>query len=666
MTIPIKSGKNMKTNISLAGTANPNTPAGRFRTACVARLLPLLLLLPAALQAQDYTFTTNDDNTITITGYTGSGGAVTIPSTINGLPVTSIGNTAFYYCTNLTSITIPNSVTSIGDFAFCNCDGLISLTIGNSVTSLGFCAFYYCTSLTNVTIPYSVTSIGDHAFGGCTCPITVTIPNSVTSIADSKFDGWTCLTSVTIPNSVTNIGDFAFYNCTSLTNVTIGDSVISIANDAFYNCIKLKAITVEGFNPVYSSEDGILFNQSTNTLIQCPEGKTGSYTILNSVTNIGDYAFDSCSGLTNVMIGNGVTGIGYLAFSGCASLMAITVDAANLVYSSVDGVLFDKSQTTLIQCPGGAAGNYTVPSSVTSIGTNAFTSCTYLTNVTIPNSVTSIERRAFTACTGLTSVMIGNGVTSLGEYVFASCRRLSSITIPNSVTNIGNFAFISCYSLTNATIGNSVTSIGAGAFHVCINLTSVMIPNSVISIGESAFDSCISLTNATIGNSVTSIGNNAFFYCMKLTSVTIGNGVTNIGDGAFSYCQSLSGVYFKGNAPGIGWFVFYDDFYDVTAYYLPGTTGWDAFSANAWIPTAPWYLPNPVILNSPSLGVQTNGFGFIISWATNISIVVEACTNFASPVWQPVQTNTLTDGWCYFSDPDWTNYPVRFYRLRSP
>jgi hypothetical protein len=168
---------------------------------------------------------------------------------------------------------------------------------------------------------------------------------------------------------------------------------------------------------------------------------------------------------------------------------------------------------------------------------------------------------------------------------------------------------------------------------------------------------------ATInGLPVTSIGPYAFQYCTSMTSVTIPNSVSNIGDQAFYNCTSLTSVYFKGNAPSLGSYVFPNN---ATVYYLPGTTGWG--SAFADRPTAQWMLPNPLILTvGPSFGVQSNRFGFVISWSTNVSVVVEACTDVANPTWVPVGTNTLTGGSSYFSDPDWTNYPARFYRIRSP
>ena len=177
--------------------------------------------------------------------------SVTIPNS-----VTSIGDEAFYGCSRLTSMTIPNSVTSIGNRAFDGCDGLTSITIPNSVTSIGNRVFSGCTSLTSVTIGNSVTSIGDYAFYGCSRLTSVTIPNSVTSIGRYAFDGCSRLTSITIPNSVTSIGDLAFASCTSLTSVTIGNSVTSIGNLAFYNCSSLTSIICLGTTPPNASNLG--------------------------------------------------------------------------------------------------------------------------------------------------------------------------------------------------------------------------------------------------------------------------------------------------------------------------------------------------------------------------------------------------------------------------
>jgi len=284
-----------------------------------------------------------------------------------------------------------------------------------------------------------------------------------------------------------------------------------------------------------------------------------------------------------------------------------------------------------------------------------------MTNVTLSTNLTSIREAAFSSCYGLTNVTIPNSVTSIGRVAFHGCESLTSVTIPSSVTSIGYQAFGFCTRLTSVTIGNNA-SIREEAFFYCNSLTNVTIGNSA-SIGDWAFSPCDSLASVTIGNNA-SIGDEAFSDCDSLTNVTIGNSAS-IGYRAFSDCYSLASVYFAGNAPSVDWYSYSSS--DATTYYLPGTTGWDDFRHVTGLPTIPWYLPNPTILNfEPSFGVQTNRFGFTISWATNISVVVEACTNFANPVWQPVQTNTLTGGSCYFSDPTWTNCPARFYRLRSP
>jgi hypothetical protein len=340
----------------------------------------------------------------------------------------------------------------------------------------------------------------------------------------------------------------------------------------------------------------------------------------DSVTNIGESAFSGCSDLTTVTIPKNVASIGGLVFELCRNLGDISVDALNTSYSSVDGVLIDKNHATLIKYPSGKAGSYTVPNGVTTIGEFAFSGSDNLTSVTVPNSVAAI-----------------------GEFAFSACPNLTSISVPNSVIIIGNFAFHFCPSLTSFTIPNSVTNVGDGMFFFCSGMTNVTIPNSVTSIGENAFAGCAKLLGVTIPSSVTTIRNYAFYGCIGIT-----------------------GLYFQGNAPALYSSVFSGDS-NATAYCLPGTTGWGDFSANTGIPTALWFLPNPLILqNSSSFGMQTNGFGFTISWATNIPVVVEACATLANPMWSPVRTNTLTDGSSYFSDPHWTNYPVRFYRLRSP
>ncbi|MHB8519228.1 MAG: leucine-rich repeat protein [Limisphaerales bacterium] len=349
--------------------------------------------LPATAVDQ-FTYTTNADNTITITGYTGSDNAVLIPSLITGLPVTSIGDSAFE-STSVTSVTIAASVLNIGDDAFDGCDTLTSVTIGTNVTNIGYGAFENCPALTSITIPKGVTNIGAAPFAsdGSLTGITVDALNSFySSVGGVLFDkGQTTLIQYPEGNGATSY--------------IIPNSVISIGADA-----------VSG---------------SSLTSIAIP----------NSVTSIGDYAFSGSASLTSIAIPNSVTNIGAAPFQACTSLTAINVDTNNPAYSSVAGVLFNHNQTTLLEYPdGNVATTYAIPNSVTSIGQSAFDS-TSLTNVTIGTNVTSIGSGAFYFCTSLTSVTIARSVTSIGGLAFAYCSSLTSVYFAGNAPSTDSSAF---------------------------------------------------------------------------------------------------------------------------------------------------------------------------------------------------------------------------------
>ncbi|MCD8128722.1 MAG: leucine-rich repeat protein, partial [Oscillospiraceae bacterium] len=328
-------------------------------------------------------------------------------------------------------------------------------------------------SITAVVIENGVTSIGDYAFDRCSNLTSVTISNSVTSIGDSAFWGCSSLTGVTLPGSVTSIGSSAFYYCSSLTSITIPSSVTSIEDAAFASCGSLTEIKVSEHNTIYCSTDGILFAKNMTELIYYPAGKTEAfYAIPDGVSIIGDYAFFSCDSLTNVTIPSGVTYIGYAAFAychylesmtipdsvtyigervfgWCSCLTEILVSTENMVYGSVDGVLFNKNETELICYPAGKGTSYAIPNSVITIGNWAFEGRTNLTSITIPNSVTSIGKYAFWGCNGLTSVTIPASVTSIDDWAFIDCKNLTSITLLNAITSIGWGAFSGCTSLTD-------------------------------------------------------------------------------------------------------------------------------------------------------------------------------------------------------------------------
>jgi hypothetical protein len=449
-------------------------------------------------------------------------------------------------------VSIPSSVISIADGAFYGCSRLTSVSIPLGVTSIGSYAFQYCSGLTGVTIPAGVTNIGPYAFYGCSRLTGVTIPSSVTSIGDYAYYGCSGLTNVTIPTGVTSIGSSAFSGCSGLTSVSIPTGVNSIGSGAFYGCRGLTSISIP-----------------------------------STVTSIGSNAFQTFT-------------IQTFSNSSGSGLVSITVDPANLNYSSLDGVLFDKLQATLIQCPKGKSGAYIIPPSVTSIATYAFYYCSGLTSVSIPTGTTSIGTYAFQLCKGLTSISIPSSVTSIGTYAFQACTGLVSITvdpanldysssdgvlfdklqtsliqcpigksgdytIPSSVTNIGSSALTSCSGLTSVLIPAGVISIGTYAFQGCSGLTSISIPAGVISIGTQAFQGCSGLVSISVDPASPTYSSNSdgvlfdkpqtsLIQCPggKNGAYAIPSSITSIGDYAFYGCGGLTSVSIPPNVTSIG------------------------------------------------------------------------------------------------------------------
>lgn len=552
--------------------------------------LTLLMLSGTALadaaQFGEFTYHQNEMGII-ITKYSGQESEVTIPTTIEGFPVIEIGEGAFSDCRSLTKLSIPVFVLRIGVTAFWGCvnltaiqvhelnpsflglDGVLfdhdgrtlilcpegksgNYAIPDGVTHVERNAFSWCSRLTGITIPDSVTSLGEESFSSCSGLAEITIPNGVVALGRSAFQGCHGLTNVSLSTGLTRIESRVFSYCTSLANLSIPDSINHIEYQAFAGCLSLPSVTI-------------------------PQGVSG----------IGDYAFQGCSGLTNASLGNGLSQLGVGVFEDCSNLTAIDVDALNAVYSSLEGVLFDGSRSTLLRCPGGKAGAYVIPAGVETIEDRAFFRSARLTGVSIPGSVTRIGKLAFADCHGLTDVLIPGSVHILEEYAFADCRDLTQVSIEKGVSHIREGTFGGCLSLSEINLPDTVTTIGAWAFNGCSSLPRLVLPRSLVSIGELAFGGCARLTalevdvrnptfstldgvlfdrNRTtlilcpqgmtgdyaIPDGVSRVGEGAFAFCTRLTSIAIPDSVTELGDYAMTGCHSLTRVMIPPNVTAIG------------------------------------------------------------------------------------------------------------------
>ncbi len=514
----------------------------------------------ATLSTTSYRYETINGTEVRITDYIGQGGVVAIPDSLGGKPVTEIGDSAFSDSTRITSVSIPSTVRLIDDYAFAYSDMIASVVIGSNVSVIGNYSFFHCISLSSISVPSSVSYIGSSAFADCTI---------------------------------------------------------------------MASIDVNSSNAAYSSVSGVLYDKAHSILIQCPSGKVGPVTIENGVTSIGAQAFYSCrlmtsvaipntvstiefeafyycNGLTSVTIPASVTYLSFAIFYSCSSMTSISVDLSNPSFSSIDGVLYNKAATTLIQYPIGRTGAFTVPGGVTSIGSMAFYNCANLTSVTIPNGVTRIDSYAFQNCKSLTSVSIPGSVTVIAYQAFSACISLTSVTIPNGVTTLGGYVFAYCEALTSINVPSSVASIGDMVFGYCNSLTGISVdpgslmfagidgvlynkatttliaypagkqgaftvPETVKTIKDRAFSNCDALTSVVIGSNVTVIGNYTFYYCTDLKSVVISNSVSYIGNSAFYYCRNMTSLSLGTNVTTIGVEAF-NNCNSLTAVTIPGKT----------------------------------------------------------------------------------------------
>ncbi|SHK07929.1 Leucine rich repeat-containing protein [Rubritalea squalenifaciens DSM 18772] len=540
-------------------------------------------------------------------------GTIVIPETIESLPVTSVDGRTFKGCSLITSISYPSQI-QYPPYHYIGCNSLEAFHVAESNTAItSVDGILFSADMTKIirypnarstttdyAIPDGVTSFYPYTFLECTGLNSVTIPASLSADTGSESvqqvilsvfkdtsnlqavhveEGNLALsssngvvftqngsgllfyppakpsTSYTTPDGTTYINTLAFNLCTTIEFINIPDSVTSIADNAFTGCTNLSEFNIHPDNTIYSSSNGVLFENDGNTLYICPQGKVGTYTIPQNTTTLSTYAFSGCEKLTEINIPSSVTNIDYRSFTECFNLQALNVAPSNAVYSSIDGVLFVTDGDILFNFPRGRAGNYTIPHGTQTIGIYAFAQCINLTQVTIPSSVDWIRYGAFRYCRNLSGIHFSEGLQYIDLYAFLHCDNLTKVILPS--TFIGGKIFIGSF------------------FTYCDNLKSVTLSPNFTTVYSNFLQGCENLEEVIIPEGVTSIETNIFSFGKTPSRLILPSTIQQISE---FRSNLLNELYLLGNAPLVN--ETNSPFSsDITIYYLKGATGFDA---------APW------------------------------------------------------------------------------
>lgn len=533
---------------------------------------------PFEFSVGNFNFLVNSSGTFaTVKGTdTNPVGEFVIPSVVTyeekDYPVVSIGDSAFFECDSLTSITLPESIISIGNYAFEKCDTLSSVTLPESLTSIGVSAFGDCRSLASITLPDSLTQIREKAFQRSGL-LSVTLPDSLTVIESYLFADCDSLASITLPKSITSVRPYAFSGCGALTSLT-SEGLVIIDSYAFSNCTALTSVSLPS-----SILD--IYYMAFAGCSRLQEFHLGRLT----PPSVSFYAFDQVDISKTKLYVPLSARQSYAGQSPWMNFQSIEETDMGLPFAfSVDNIKYtttaDRASVYVTGYESQLAGEFAIPDSVTydgesydvtSIRDSAFIECRALTSITIPSGVTSIDDFAFAGCDNLVSVTLSEGLLSIGQCAFWDCGKLTSIILPASVTEIGDGAFGYCDSLT--------------VFVVAAGNTAFVIEDGVLfSIDKTRIVACPSTKeNYIIPEGVTSIGDMAFLNCNDLLSVTISEDVTSIGDSAFYTCSSLQEIRVQNSTPpSIGNFGLSQIDKSTCTLYVPAGSGEAYAAADQW------------------------------------------------------------------------------------